>query len=78
MSRELYLDEDLSPTVVDLLRLRGLAAVNSQESRAGMILVPSSFRGNEFSALAEAIAACVAAHPTGLEDRVVFASRMRS
>jgi hypothetical protein len=114
---KLYLDEDLSPTVVDLLRLRGLDAIgareagnagcsdleqlrhasregraivtrnvddfllimrdaiNRQESHAGMILVPSSFRGNEFSALTEAIAACVAAHPAGLDDRVVFVSR---
>lgn len=113
----LYLDEDLSPRVVDLLRRRGLDAVgareagnagrsdleqlrhasaegrvlvtrnvddfvrimrdaiNRQESHAGMILVPASFRGDEFLALAEAIAACVAAHPAGLVDRVVFAAR---
>lgn len=114
---KLYLDEDLSPAIVDLLRQWGLDAVgareaghsgrtdreqlrlasregraivtrnvhdflrimrdaiDAQESHAGMILVPSSFRGNEFAALAGAIAACVAAHPSGLDERVVFVSR---
>jgi hypothetical protein len=113
----LYLDEDLSPRVVELIRRRGLDAtgareagnagltdpeqfryavregrclvtrnvtdfvnivrdvVNRQESHAGIILVPASFRGNEFAALAEAIVRCVAAHPRGLADQVLFLRR---
>jgi hypothetical protein len=113
----LYLDEDLSPRVMELLRQRGLDAtgareagnagradleqlrhaardgrclvtrnvadfvgivrdlVNRQESHAGIILVPASFRGDEFSALAEAIARCAAAHPHGLADQIVFLRR---
>jgi hypothetical protein len=49
--------------------------VNRQESHAGIILVPASFRGNEFAALAEAIVRCVAAHPRGLADQVLFLRR---
>jgi len=114
---KLYLDEDLSPRVVALLRERGLDAtgahavgqagrsdleqlrhatregrclvtrnvadflalvhqlINRQESHAGVILVPASFRGDEFAVLSEAITACVAAYPTGLADRILFLKR---
>ncbi len=114
---KLYLDEDLSPRVVALLRERGLAAtgahevgqagrsdleqlryatregrclvtrnvtdfleivhqlINRQESYAGIILVPASFRGDEFAALADAIAACAATHPEGLAEQVLFLRR---
>ena len=114
---KLYLDEDLSPGVVALLRERGLDAtgahevgragfddleqlrhatregrclvtrnvadflelvrqlINRQESHAGIILIPASFRGDEFAILAEAIARCVAAYPRGLADQVLFAKR---
>lgn len=111
---KLYLDEDLSPRVVVLLRERGLDAtgahevgqagrsdreqlryaarenrclvtrnvadflelvrqlITRQESHAGIILVPASFRGDEFGVLADAIAGCVAAYPPGLADQVLF------
>lgn len=114
---KLYLDEDLSPRVVALLRERGLDAsgahevgqvgrsdleqlryaaregrclitrnvadflelvrqlINRQESHAGIILVPASFRGDEFATLADAITGCVAAYPKGLADLVVFLKR---
>ncbi len=114
---KLYLDEDLSPRVVALLRERGLDAtgahevaqvgrsdleqlrhaaregrclvtrnvadflellrqlINRQESHAGIILVPASFRGHEFAVLAEAIAGCVATYPQGLADQVLFLRR---
>jgi hypothetical protein len=49
--------------------------VNRQESHAGISLGPASFRGNEFAALAEAIARCVATHPLGLADQVLFLRR---
>ena len=52
--------------------------VNRQESHAGVILVPASFRGDEFSALAEAIARCVTENPRGLADQVVYLARRRS
>ena len=114
---KLYLDEDLSPRVVMLLRERGLDAtgalesgqigrgdleqlryatregrclvtrnvadflevihqlINRQESHRGIILVPASFRGNEFAVLADAIAECVGAFPDGLADQVLFVKR---
>jgi hypothetical protein len=114
---KVYLDEDLSPRVVALLRERGLDAtgahevgraglgdleqlrhatlegrclvtrnvadflelvrqlINRQESHGGIILIPASFQGDEFTVLAEAIAACVATYPRGLADQVLFAKR---
>jgi hypothetical protein len=114
---KLYLDEDLSPRIVTLLRERGLDAtgaheagqvgrsdleqlrhaaregrclvtrnvadflelvrqlINRQESHGGIILIPASFRGDEFAILAEAIARCVAASPKGLADQVLFLTR---
>jgi hypothetical protein len=52
--------------------------VNRQESHAGIILVPASFRGNEFAILAEAIAQQATAYPPGLADQVLFLRRPRS
>ncbi len=49
--------------------------INRQESHGGIILIPASFRGDEFAILAEAIAGCVAAHPKGLADRILFLKR---
>jgi predicted nuclease of predicted toxin-antitoxin system len=114
---KLYLDEDLSPRIVLLLRERGLDAtgaheagqvgrsdleqlrhatregrclvtrnvadflelvrelINRQEPHGGIILIPASFRGDEFAILAEALARCVAAHPKGLADQVRFLTR---
>jgi len=114
---KLYLDEDLSPRVAQLLRQGGWDAVsaheagragrldleqvrfamhearclvtrnvadfleivrdlvNRQESHAGIILVPASFRGDEFAILAEAIAQQASAYPGGLADQVLFLRR---
>jgi hypothetical protein len=60
--------------VVDFLALLP-ELVNRQEAHAGLLLVPASFRGDEFAALAEAIARGVAAYPRGLADQVVFLRR---
>ena len=49
--------------------------VNRQESHAGIMLVPASFRGDEFAILAEAIVQQAAAHPGGLADQVLFLRR---
>jgi hypothetical protein len=49
--------------------------VNRQESHAGIILVPASFRGNEFAILVEAIAQQATAYPGGLADQVLFLRR---
>lgn len=49
--------------------------VNRQESHAGIILVPASFRGDEFATLAEAIAQQASAWPGGLADQVLFLRR---
>jgi predicted nuclease of predicted toxin-antitoxin system len=114
---KLYLDEDLSPHVAELLRDHGFDAVsaheaghagrldleqlrfatregrclvtrnvadfveivrdlvNRQEPHAGIILVPASFRGDEFAILAEAIGQQAAARPGGLDDQVLFLRR---
>jgi len=49
--------------------------INRQESHAGILLIPASFRGDEFAILADAIARCVAAHPKGLADQILFLKR---
>ena len=49
--------------------------INRQESHAGIILIPASFRGDEFAILAEAISGCAAAYPTGLADQILFLKR---
>jgi hypothetical protein len=49
--------------------------VNRQESHAGIILVPPSFRGNEFSILDKAIADQATGLPGGLADQVIFLRR---
>ncbi len=49
--------------------------VNQQEPHAGIILVPASFRGNEFTPPADAIARQATASPQGLTDQVLFLRR---
>ena len=64
----------ITRNVADFLELvRQL--INRQESHAGIILVPASFRGDEFAILADAITGCVAAYPKGLADQVLFLKR---
>ncbi len=60
--------------VADFLELIG-QLINRQESHGGIILVPASFRGDEFALLADTIAECAAAFPNGLADRIVFLRR---
>jgi hypothetical protein len=49
--------------------------IDRQEPHGGIILIPASFRGDEFPLLAEAIARCVATYPKGLADQVLFLTR---
>jgi hypothetical protein len=49
--------------------------INRQEAHAGIVLIPASFRGDEFAILADAIAGCAAAHPKGLADQILFLKR---
>jgi hypothetical protein len=50
--------------------------IDRQESHAGIVLVPASFRGDEFAVVADALAGCAAAHPQGLADQVLFLRRL--
>jgi 23S rRNA A2030 N6-methylase RlmJ len=60
--------------VVDFVYLsRQAIAANSEH--AGIIVVPPSFRGNEFQAIADAIHEIVRRYPDGLRGSVVYLQR---
>jgi hypothetical protein len=114
---KVYLDEDVSPSIAELLRRRGMDATSAQdlgntelsdraqlehatgEGRAvvtanvvdfihlareavaantkhgGIVLVPSSFRGDEFQAIADAIFEALKPYRAGLEGVVLYIKR---
>jgi hypothetical protein len=60
--------------VVDFVVLaRQAIAANSHH--AGIIVVPASFRGNEFEAIADGIQAIVRLYPEGLAGSVLYLQR---
>lgn len=61
----------VTANVVDFLELARNAVARNAE-HAGIILVPSSFRGGEFQAVADAVHTAVNQHPEGLAGVVVY------
>jgi len=60
--------------VVDFLALAH-DTVASNVEHAGIVLVPSGFRGNEFDAIANAVVLVASQCPKGLEGLVVYLRR---
>lgn len=63
--------------VVDFLRL-ARDAVATNTGHAGIVLVPASFRGDEYQAIADAIVEDLKAYPHGLDGVVIYVKRVRS
>ncbi len=114
---KVYLDEDLSPTIAELLRRHGVdastahevgnaqlddraqlahatregraivtpnvvdfielahEAVRTNTEHAGIVLVPASFRGDEFQAIADAIFETLKPYREGLRGLAVYIRR---
>jgi uncharacterized protein DUF5615 len=61
--------------VVDFIRLaRDAVATNTEH--AGIVLVPSSFSGDEYQAIADAITDGLKAYPHGLDGVVIYVRRL--
>ena len=113
----IYLDENLSPAIAEILREARVDAVAAHEvgniqrddraqlayatqemraivtanigdfvklateavatnaEHAGIILVPASFRGDEFQAIADAVLHVLERYPNGLADVIVYIRR---
>jgi hypothetical protein len=63
--------------VVDFLRLAH-DAVATNTAHAGIVLVPASFRGDEYQELADAIVNDLKPYPQGLEGVVLCVKRRQS
>mgnify|MGYP003577262443 CR=1 FL=1 len=64
----------VTTNVFDFLRLAREAVATNTE-HAGIVLVPSSFRGDEYEAIAHAILEEVKPYPHGLEGVVLYVKR---
>ena len=65
----------VTANVIDFIRLAHEAIATNSE-HAGIVLVPSSFRGDEFQAIADAIVEAVKPYRTGLRSSVLYVSRV--
>lgn len=66
----------VSRNVVDFLRLAH-DAVATNTRHAGILLVPASFRGDEYQEIADAIVEDLKPYPQGLEGVVLYVKRRR-
>jgi len=64
----------VTANVVDFIELAHEAVATNTE-HAGILLVPSSFRADEFQAIADAIVEAVRPYRTGLRGLVLYLSR---
>ena len=64
----------VTANVVDFIELAREAVATNAE-HAGIILVPSSFRGDEFQAIADGIVAALAQYRAGLRGVAIYVSR---
>jgi len=64
----------VTANVVDFIELAHEAVATNTE-HAGILLVPSSFRGDEFQAIADAIVEALRPYRTGLRGLVLYLSR---
>ena len=65
----------VTANVIDFIELAHEAVATNRE-HAGILLVPSSFRGDEFQAIADAIIEAVKPYRTGLHGLVLYVSRV--
>ena len=65
----------VTANVVDFIELAHEAVATNTE-HAGIILVPASFRGDEFQAIADAVVETVKPHRGGLRGLVLYISRV--
>jgi Domain of unknown function (DUF5615) len=64
----------VTANVIDFIELAHEAVATNTE-HAGILLVPSSLRGDEFQAIADAIVGAVRRYRTGLRGLVVYVRR---
>ena len=62
--------------VIDFLQLAH-DAVATNTRHAGIVLVPSSFRGDEYQAIADAVVDGLKPYPRGLDGVVIYVKRDR-
>jgi hypothetical protein len=67
----------VTANVVDFIELAHEAVATNTE-HAGIVLVPSSFRGDELQAIADAIVDALKPYRKGLEGVVVYIKRYRT